>query len=144
MQTVFNLPVLIPRFVNIYGPGDLNLNRLIPKTIKNVLNGKSPEMWGGSAMRDYIYIDDAIDAYVSLGKLDKKLVERNRIYNFGTGNLISVKDLIEKIIDLSGANLSIKILNKKRSNEITVQYLSSKKSKSYSCLEARVRIGRGS
>ncbi|MEK7502693.1 MAG: NAD(P)-dependent oxidoreductase [Patescibacteria group bacterium] len=123
----FNLPVLIPRFVNIYGPGDLNLNRLIPKTIKNVLNGKSPEMWGGSAMRDYIYIDDAIDAYVSLGKLDKKLVERNRIYNFGTGNLISVKDLIEKIIDLSGANLSIKILNKKRSNEITVQYLSSKK-----------------
>ncbi|MDO8269298.1 MAG: NAD-dependent epimerase/dehydratase family protein, partial [Candidatus Levybacteria bacterium] len=29
----FNLPVLIPRFVNIYGPGDSNFTRLIPKTI---------------------------------------------------------------------------------------------------------------
>lgn len=123
----FNLPILIPRFVNIYGPGDINFNRLIPKTMKNILTGKNPEMWGGGAMRDYIYIDDALDAYVSLGKLDKKLMERNGIYNFGVGNIISVKDLIEKIIDLSGTNLSIKILNEKRLNEITVQYVSSKK-----------------
>lgn len=123
----FNLPVLIPRFVNIYGPGDFNFSRLIPKTIKNVLNGKSPEMWGGDATRDYIYIDDVIDAYVSLGKLDKKLIEKNRIYNFGVGDPISVKDLIEKIIRLSGQSLQVKILKGERLNEIAIQYVSFKK-----------------
>ena len=50
----FNLPVLIPRFVNIYGPGDLNFTRLIPKTIKTLLAGEKPEMWGGQAMREYL------------------------------------------------------------------------------------------
>src|SRR5579859_7141660 len=57
----FNLPVLIPRFINIYGPGDLHTNRLIPKTINSILHDQSPTMWGGSAVRDYLYIDDAID-----------------------------------------------------------------------------------
>ena len=43
----FKLPILIPRFVNIYGPGDLNFNRLIPKTIKSILLHQSPHRWGG-------------------------------------------------------------------------------------------------
>jgi CDP-glucose 4,6-dehydratase len=66
----FNLPVLIPRFVNIYGPGDRNFNRLIPRTIQTILTNVSPTMWGGDAMRDYLYIDDAINAYIALATVD--------------------------------------------------------------------------
>lgn len=71
----FYLPVLIPRFVNIYGPGDLNFQRLIPKTIKSVLGGLSPTMWGGEAIRDYLFIDDAIDAYLLLAKINISKLE---------------------------------------------------------------------
>lgn len=123
----FDLPVLIPRFVNIYGPGDINFQRLIPKTMKSLLNNDSPKMWGGSAVRDFIYIADVIEAYISLGELNKKLMEKNRIYNFGTGNTISVEELIRKIISISEQDFSIKKNKEERENEIDIQYVSSAK-----------------
>ena len=123
----FNLPVLIPRFVNIYGPGDLNFNRLIPLTIKNILSDSAPTMWGGDAIRDYLYIDDAIDAYISLASVNIKKVGTNRIFNFGSNNTISVKDLIGKIISLTGDTVKIKRIDDKREAEIKSQYVSSRK-----------------
>ncbi|RJQ37759.1 NAD-dependent epimerase/dehydratase family protein [Candidatus Microgenomates bacterium] len=123
-QNIFNLPVLIPRFVNIYGPGDLNFNRLIPKTIKSLLSDKEPIMWGGRAVRDYLYIEDAIEAYLSLASVDLKKIGNNRVFNFGGGNKISVKELIDKLINLSGKNLKIKKAKEERLEEIELQYVS--------------------
>jgi len=123
----FNLPVLIPRFVNIYGPGDLNFHRLIPKTIRNILEGKDPTMWGGDAIRDYLYIDDAIEAYVALGTIGIAKVGTNRIFNFGSNNTISVKELIGKIIALAGSDVEINRVDDKREAEIKSQYVSFKK-----------------
>jgi len=80
----FGLPVLISRFSNIYGPGDFNFNRLIPKTIKSALSDENPQMWGGGAVRDYIYIDDAVDGYLKLAVLPISSLEKNRIFNFDT------------------------------------------------------------
>lgn len=127
----YDLPVLIPRFVNIYGPGDRNYNRLIPKTIKSILKGEKPKMWGGNAKRQYLYIDDAIDAYIKLSEMDKDLIHKNRIYNFGQGSPISVKDLIEKIIKLSGKSFDIEPIQEERPDEISSQYVSSQKAKLY-------------
>lgn len=125
----FSLPVLIPRFVNIYGPGDINFTRLIPKTMQRVVNGKSPKMWGGSAIRDYLYIDDAIDAYIHLAAVNIEKVGKNRIFNFGSNNLISVRELIEKIILLSNKKISIEKIADEREDEITKQYVSWNKAK---------------
>lgn len=125
----YNLPVLIPRFVNIFGPGDTNFTRLIPKTIRSVLNGENPSMWGGKAMREYLYIDDAIDAYLKLGEVQNNLIERNRIYNFGSEEVISVENLIKKIIDISGSKVKIDRIKDKREDEIISQYVSSEKAK---------------
>ena len=125
--TSFNLPVLIPRFVNIYGPGDLNFQRLIPKTIKSILEDVPPKMWGGEAIRDYLFIDDAIDAYLLLAKININKVGDNRVFNFGSSNMISVEDLIKKIIKISGKNCTIKKESIGREGEIASQYVSSKK-----------------
>lgn len=123
----FGLPVLIPRFVNIYGPGDLNFNRLIPKTLKNVLNNKSPEMWGGNAKRDYLYIDDVINAYIMLAEIDLKKIGNNRIFNFGSDNVLSVKEIIEKIIYYTNSKFKIKKIKNERELEIKIQFSSWKK-----------------
>jgi len=125
----FNLPVLIPRFSNIYGPGDLNFDRLIPKTIRNVLANENPLMWGGTAVRDYLYIDDAISAYIKLASLPISRNEKSRVFNFGTGNKISVRDLVDLIIEISGKNLIIKKVNNTRLSEINEQFVSSIKAK---------------
>ena len=120
----FNLPILIPRFVNIYGPGDLNFNRLIPKTIQSVLSNQPVHMWGGDGIRDYLYIDDAVDAYVKLALVNLKKVGNNKVFNFGSDNKISVKELIEKIILLSGKKAKITKIKELRDEEIETQYVS--------------------
>lgn len=125
----FNLPVLIPRFVNIYGPGDLNFTRLIPKTIRAILLGTPTKMWGGEALREYLFIDDAIDAYLKLASLDLDLIGENKIFNFGSGNIISVSELIKKIIKLSKKRITIKKIARGRTLEIEEQYVSFEKAK---------------
>jgi len=78
----YDLPVEIPRFVNIYGPGDLNFSRLIPKVIKSVLVGKKPEVWDIGSVRDFLYIDDAINAYLMLAEKQFTNSKRVRVFNF--------------------------------------------------------------
>lgn len=93
----FNLPVLIPRFVNTYGPGDQHTQRLIPKTISSLLQGNSPTLWGGSIKRDYLFIDDAVEAYIKLLQVDPGSLGQNRAINIGTGQLTSVQAVMRII-----------------------------------------------
>ncbi|MBI2596887.1 GDP-mannose 4,6-dehydratase [Candidatus Daviesbacteria bacterium] len=127
----YNLEVEIPRFVNIYGPADFNFSRLIPKVIKSILNGEKPEVWDIGSVRDFLYIDDAINAYLMLA--EKQLVngKRLRVFNFGTGKPIKIYDLVLKIIKLTNKNIKIKMENppEERSNEIKKQYVSIAKAK---------------
>lgn len=127
----YGLPVEIPRFVNIYGPGDFNFSRLIPKVIKSISRGEQPEVWDVGLMRDFLYIDDAINAYLMVAekKLDNK--KRLRIFNFGTGEQIKIYDLVRKIIRIMGKGTKVKIeqLPEERSHEIKKQYVSIVKAK---------------
>lgn len=120
----FNLPVLIPRFVNIYGPGDLNFNRIVPKTMQSIFNNSSPVMWGLGTIRDYLFIDDAINALLSLAVSDVSKMEGNRIFNFGTGDRVSVEELMGKIIRLAQKKVTIQKIHCKRLDEISTQYVS--------------------
>lgn len=117
----YNLPVLIPRFVNIYGPGDTSSSRIIPKTIQAIMQNKEPTLWGGHVTRDYLYIDDALLAYDLLGKISDARMGKNRIFNFATGNLVTAKKLIEMIISLTGKQITIKKITGVRTNELEGQ-----------------------
>jgi CDP-glucose 4,6-dehydratase len=127
----YDLSVEIPRFVNIYGPGDFNFSRLIPKVIKSILQGEQPEVWDVGSIRDFLYIDDATAAYLMTAekRLDNK--KRLRIFNFGTGEQIKIYDLVQKIIQIMGKGIKVKIeqLPEERSNEIKKQYVSIAKAK---------------
>lgn len=125
----FHLPVLISRFCNIYGPGDTNFNRLIPKTIKSVLSNSAPKMWGGGALREYMYIDDAVEGYMRLAEMKIAKVGKNRIFNFGTGKRFSVEQVINSVIKVSEKKLHIKKITGGRMLEIQEQYVSSVKAK---------------
>lgn len=125
----YDLPVLIPRFVNIYGPGDRNLARIIPKTIQSVVRNEQPVLWGGGAKRDYLYIDDALRAYDLLGKISDRQIDRNRIYNFATGKPVTAKKLMEMIIALSDMPNSVRRVLEGRSNELERQEVDWSKAK---------------
>lgn len=128
----YNLPVEIPRFVNIYGPADFNFSRLIPKVIRSILKGESPILWDVGSIRDFLFIDDAISAYLTLAKKDLPNKKRVRVFNFGTGKPISIIDLVQKLIDISKnslVKLKIEATPANRLNEIKKQYVSAAKAK---------------
>jgi len=125
----YKLPVLIPRFVNIYGPGDLNFTRLIPKTMMQIITKNEVELWGGNAIRDFLYIDDAINGYLDLVNVDIATIEENRIFNFGGGNTITVNNLVQKIIKISRRTVALVKTDEIREDEIKSQYVSFAKAK---------------
>nr|WEZ29384.1 GDP-mannose 4,6-dehydratase [Bacillus subtilis] len=125
----YGLPVCITRCGNLYGGGDLNFNRIIPQTIQLVLNGEAPEIRSdGTFVRDYFYIEDAVQAYLLLAE---KMEENNlagEAFNFSNEIQLTVLELVEKILKKMNSNLKPKVLNQ-GSNEIKHQYLSAEKAR---------------
>ena len=125
----YNLPIGITRCGNFYGGGDLNFNRIVPGTIKSVLNNERPVIRSdGKYIRDYIFILDAVEAYLFLAKKLGNPAIRGA-FNFSNESQVTVLDVVKKILKLMGReDLEPRILNEARS-EITHQYLSAKKAK---------------
>ena len=120
----YRTPIAVTRCGNLFGPGDLNFNRLIPGTIKSAFENKSPIIRSdGQFIRDYFYVADAVDAYLTLAE---RLPEESFVgqdFNFGTETPLSVVELVDRIlISMGKTDLVPKILNQ-ASHEIREQYL---------------------
>lgn len=121
--TAYNLPLAITRNANTYGPADMNMSRIIPDVITTILRGEQPVIRSdGTPERDYMYIKDAVSAYLTLAENLHRKDVAGQAFNFGTGKPISVIDLYNKIIKLMGKNTKPKILGQAK-NEIDRQYL---------------------
>ncbi len=93
----YDFPVTILRLYLVYGPKQ-DVNRLIPFTIMNALKKNKFNCSAGKQFRDFLYIDDLINAIVKTLKNKKT---NGEIINVGSGNPISVKKLILKICKLA-------------------------------------------
>jgi CDP-glucose 4,6-dehydratase len=139
----YGLCVCVTRCGNFYGGGDLNFNRIIPGTIRSVLNNDPPVIRSdGSFIRDYFYIEDAALAYLLLAeKMDDKSLY-GEAFNFSNEIQIMVLDLVNKIINLMASNLKPVILNE-ATNEIKHQYLSAKKAREILGWSPKFDLGSG-
>jgi GDP-L-fucose synthase len=96
----------IIRPANIFGEYD-NFNgdgTVISSTIKKIYYSKGDiECWGdGSPIRDFVYAGDVADAILKLYK-----EEKNVIINFGSGVEVSIKELVDKLIEISGKKINV-------------------------------------
>jgi CDP-glucose 4,6-dehydratase len=126
----YKLPVCITRCGNFYGGGDTNYNRLIPGTIRSLLYNERPIIRSdGSFIRDYIYVKDAVAAYLQLAEKmeDKGLL--GEAFNFSNEIQITVLDLTRKILSLTGREDLEPIIQNRASHEIKHQYLSAEKAR---------------
>ena len=129
-HTTYGTPVCITRCGNFYGGGDLNFNRLVPGTIRTLLNDEQPVIRSdGSYIRDYFYVEDGVHAYLHLAeKMDDENI-LGEAFNFSNELQISVLEMVEKIIDLMGKeNIKPKVLGTAK-NEIMHQSLSAEKAR---------------
>ena len=116
-KNFYGLPVRIVRMANVYGPGDLHFDRIVPGTITDTLNGiprhhRGDRRW----IRDFIYIDDVIPAFLRIAD------EPVGIYNLG-GDYCSLSDISELILCLMGREDLHPIWDNDSHNEIPFQHI---------------------
>ena len=95
------------RFFNVYGKDQTDeYAGVITKFMKNISENKPLIIFGdGSNTRDFISIDDVIDSiHNAIEKIEGK---KGNCYNIATGQSVSIKELAELMISLSGKNLKI-------------------------------------
>jgi CDP-glucose 4,6-dehydratase len=104
--------VAVIRAGNIYGPGDYNMSRVVPSVIDDLINYRQMVIRSdGKAVRDYLYIDDAVAAYRSVEMyLAGSYCDGNHYMAFnvaGDEPAINVLDLVARIgqvaTDVKGA-----------------------------------------
>ncbi len=125
----FQLPIAVTRFANIYGPGDLNLSRIIPGTIVSVLRNEPPIIRSdGTPVREFVYVDDVARGYLLLA--ERIEAARGEAFNFGGGEPVAMLELVQRISRLAGKEGQLEprvLLQRKIEHEIDAQYLSSDK-----------------
>ena len=139
----YKMPIGIARCGNIYGGGDLNFSRIVPGTIKSILQNENPIIRSdGTYIRDYFYVEDTVDAFLTLAEaLDRKEVQ-GHAFNFGPEKPMSVIDLVNKILEISGSKLKPNILAEAK-NEIKKQYLDCSKAHKMLGWKTNTHLGEG-
>lgn len=123
-HSAYGFPVVSTRAANVYGPGQ-QLYRIIPRTILFVLLGRQLQLHGGGAStRSFIHIDDVSNATWSIMKNGKS----GDTYHISTNDVISIKDLVEKICDKLGAdfNSSVEVVGDRLGKDSAYHLESSK------------------
>lgn len=122
----YNMPIVITRFSNVFGPGDLNFSRIVPGLLDTVVKNKEFLIRSnGKMIREYTYVKDIVDGCIKLANSKNNFGEA---FNFGSKNVFSVIDLIKKVEKSLDTKVKYKILNIAK-NEIPAQYLDCTKAK---------------
>jgi UDP-glucose 4-epimerase len=109
----YGLNCVIMRAFNIYGEGQRG-DFLIP-TILRQINHEIIQLNDAEPRRDFLYIDDAVEAYISAADYKK---EGFGIFNIGSGESISVDEIVNKVLSISGRDIPVNYLQQRRENEI--------------------------
>jgi CDP-glucose 4,6-dehydratase len=143
--TSFGLRVAVTRCGNLFGGGDLNWNRLVPGTIRSVLRESAPVIRSsGRLVRDYIYVEDAVDAYLALADaLGRSDALAGQAVNVSYGEPQRVIDLVTRILTLMGRpDLTPAILDEAH-REIAEQYLDATRARKQLGWTPRVALDEG-
>lgn len=118
----FNLPAISLRYFNVFGPNqalDDEYALVIPKFINCFLKDTPPPIFGtGQQSRDYIYIDNVVQA--NLLATENKKVE-NGVYNVGSGKSQTVLSLVSFLSKITGKNLAPKMLSGREGDVLRTQ-----------------------
>ncbi len=140
----FNLDTVILRFGNVYGPGSLHKSSVVAKFILQAINKETLEIFGdGGQTRDFIYVDDLIDAVLLASKIESIGGE---IFQIASNNETTVNEIANLIREtLKNYGLSgVKISNSnKRLGDVMRNYSDTRKAESILGWSSKVKLTTG-
>lgn len=132
---VYDMPITIARCANTFGPGDLNMSRIVPGILEAIIKNKSLEIRSdGKMIREYIYVKDSIDGYISLAENINKT--KGNAFNIASKTIMSVTEIVGRISTILGKPVKMNILNRAKA-EIPKQCLDGSKIKNTIGWEAK-------
>jgi UDP-glucose 4-epimerase len=117
----YGLGTVVLRYFNVYGPRQKKsfYSSVIARFLQNALNGEPLIVYGdGTQTRDFIYIDDVVDATVLALESDDI---NGETFNVCTGKPTSINDLVESIKEIFKNDLKV-IYEKPRKGDIKHNY----------------------
>ena len=128
---LYNLPVVVTRFSNIYGPGQLNFSALVPDAIRSALGYSQFIPRGdGTNLRDFLYIEDVVSLYIIIGKelADKPSQYSGEVFNAGTNSPTTVESILNSVFRIIGnesdlINIKKQMKLNSTKGEIDYQYM---------------------
>ena len=110
----FGLPVVIGRFFNVYGPGEIpgRYRNVIPNFIYRAKLGQALPITGtGKETRDFTFVEDVVDGILRLGVLPEAIGEA---FNLASETETKVMDLANMVNELTGNDQGA-VFSKRRS-----------------------------
>jgi CDP-glucose 4,6-dehydratase len=107
----FSLPVAVTRFANLYGGGDTNRSRLVPEAVGAALSGRAPVIRSdGSPERDFLYVEDAVAAYLAIWGSLLQGRGAGEAYNAGGGRSHRVSEVVDLVCRLAQSGVAPEIV----------------------------------
>jgi CDP-glucose 4,6-dehydratase len=126
----YGMPVVVARCGNIYGGGDLNWSRIVPGTIRSFWRRERPVLRSdGTLVRDYIYVEDVANAYMSLAENAGQEGVIGEGFNFSTESYVTVNQIVAAIQEAMNVRDLPPIVENTARAEIKAQSLCSRKAK---------------
>jgi CDP-glucose 4,6-dehydratase len=141
----FGLPVAVTRFANLYGGGDLNLSRLVPESALAALAGRPPVIRSdGTLQRDFLYVEDAVAAYLAIAELIDEGRGAGEAFNAGGDVPHSVLEVVRLTCQAAGTGVEPDVRGiGTPPGEITRQWVDSSKLRTAAAWAPQVSLQEG-
>lgn len=128
----YDLPIVVARPANTYGPYDFNWSRIIPTLAKSCIDPKEKDIPlilnknSYNYIREYMYVEDTVRALQLL--LDNINKTKGEAYNISSGQKRTTEQVVNKFFEISGTTKEIEFKDKESIfKEIPNQYLDTTK-----------------
>lgn len=99
----YNKPIITYRLFSVYGPYESE-NRFIPTVIKSFIKDVPIKLTSGKVNRDFIYIDDVVEAYMQVTKIK---IKNGEIFNIGSGKQYSNQEIVKTLEKITNKKIKI-------------------------------------
>jgi len=106
----YGLGVVIARFFNTIGPRQTGrYGMVVPRFVQSALRDEPVLIYGtGQQSRCFCYVDDVVEAVIGLMNCKQAA---GKVYNVGSGEEITIEELADKIIELTGSKSKKKFIS---------------------------------
>lgn len=121
----YEMPIVISRSANLYGPWDFHWDRLIPGACKHIIKGEKVIIRSdGNQARDYVWVGDGVRGLMQMERaMTEGTVEVGEVFNFGSEKSYTALDVMHELFKYGRAiDTELTILNQAK-DEIPAQHI---------------------